>query len=133
MHTDWLVGPSQAAADNGGAADRSNVPKLAELVAKPQSDDDRSTSLRPLARSILSRSTYRCLMPTPVDVRIFRVTPTIIAVLDYSKGSDTQISLPAKRIAVDPVTKWSDGTAGRRRNVRQTFAYAIACGSATIV
>ncbi len=25
-------------------------------------------------------------MPTPEDVRIFRVTPTIISVLDYSKG-----------------------------------------------
>ncbi len=25
-------------------------------------------------------------MPTPGDVRIFRVTPTIISVLDYSKG-----------------------------------------------
>ena len=25
-------------------------------------------------------------MPTPQDVRIFRVTPTVISVLDYSKG-----------------------------------------------
>jgi hypothetical protein len=25
-------------------------------------------------------------MPTPDDVRIFRVTPTVISVLDYSKG-----------------------------------------------
>ncbi len=25
-------------------------------------------------------------MPTPADVRIFRVTPSIISVLDYSKG-----------------------------------------------
>ena len=25
-------------------------------------------------------------MPTPADVRIFRVTPTVISVLDYSKG-----------------------------------------------
>lgn len=25
-------------------------------------------------------------MPTPEDVRIFRVTPTVISVLDYSKG-----------------------------------------------
>ena len=25
-------------------------------------------------------------MPTPRDVRIFRVTPTVISVLDYSKG-----------------------------------------------
>jgi len=25
-------------------------------------------------------------MPTPKDVRIFRVTPTVISVLDYSKG-----------------------------------------------
>jgi hypothetical protein len=24
--------------------------------------------------------------PTPADVRIFRVTPTVISVLDYSKG-----------------------------------------------
>jgi len=25
-------------------------------------------------------------MPTPADVRIFRVTPTVVSVLDYSKG-----------------------------------------------
>ncbi|HSV45504.1 MAG TPA: pyridoxamine 5'-phosphate oxidase family protein, partial [Ramlibacter sp.] len=25
-------------------------------------------------------------MPTPADVRIFRVTPTVISVLDYTKG-----------------------------------------------
>jgi nitroimidazol reductase NimA-like FMN-containing flavoprotein (pyridoxamine 5'-phosphate oxidase superfamily) len=25
-------------------------------------------------------------MPTPADVRVFRVTPTVISVLDYSKG-----------------------------------------------
>jgi hypothetical protein len=25
-------------------------------------------------------------MPTPADVRIFRVTPTVISLLDYSKG-----------------------------------------------
>ena len=25
-------------------------------------------------------------LPTPADVRIFRVTPTVISVLDYSKG-----------------------------------------------
>jgi hypothetical protein len=25
-------------------------------------------------------------MPSPDDVRIFRVTPTVISVLDYSKG-----------------------------------------------
>jgi len=25
-------------------------------------------------------------MPTPEDVKIFRVTPTVISVLDYSKG-----------------------------------------------
>jgi len=25
-------------------------------------------------------------MPSPADVRIFRVTPTVISVLDYSKG-----------------------------------------------
>ena len=25
-------------------------------------------------------------MPTPEEVRIFRVTPTVISVLDYSKG-----------------------------------------------
>jgi hypothetical protein len=25
-------------------------------------------------------------MPTPADIRIFRVTPMVISVLDYSKG-----------------------------------------------
>jgi hypothetical protein len=25
-------------------------------------------------------------MPTPADVRIFRVTPTVISVLDYAQG-----------------------------------------------
>ncbi len=31
-------------------------------------------------------------MPTPVDVRIFRATPLVISVLDYSKGfADTDL------------------------------------------
>jgi hypothetical protein len=34
-------------------------------------------------------------MPTPDDVRIFRVTPKVISVLDYSKGfGHTDLATP---------------------------------------
>jgi hypothetical protein len=37
-------------------------------------------------------------MPTPADVWIFRVTPTVISVLDYSKGfGHTDLVTAAKR------------------------------------
>jgi hypothetical protein len=32
-------------------------------------------------------------MPTPADVRMFRVTPMVISVLDYSKGFGHTISV----------------------------------------
>jgi hypothetical protein len=42
-------------------------------------------------------------MPTPDDVRIFRVTPAVISVLDYSKGfghTDLVAAEPAARTAL---------------------------------
>ena len=42
--------------------------------------------LRLLMRKYPQQSSIPLPMPTPADVRIFRVRPTVISVLDYSKG-----------------------------------------------
>lgn len=36
-------------------------------------------------------------LPTPADVRIFRLTPTVISLLDYSKGLATPVLSRAER------------------------------------
>jgi hypothetical protein len=43
-------------------------------------------ALRLLMRKYPPQDALPLPMPTPADVRIFRVTPTVISVLDYSKG-----------------------------------------------
>jgi hypothetical protein len=43
-------------------------------------------ALRLLLRKYPSQDALPLPLPTPADVRIFRVTPTVISVLDYSKG-----------------------------------------------
>jgi PPOX class probable F420-dependent enzyme len=43
-------------------------------------------ALRLLLRKYPPQDALPLPMPTPADVRIFRVTPTVISVLDYSKG-----------------------------------------------
>jgi len=42
--------------------------------------------LRMLPSKYPEQSSLPVAMPTPSDVKIFRVTPTVISVLDYSKG-----------------------------------------------
>ena len=43
-------------------------------------------ALRLLMQKYPKQESLPLPMPTPADVRIFRVTPTVISVLDYSKG-----------------------------------------------
>jgi hypothetical protein len=43
-------------------------------------------ALRMLMLKYPQQSSVPLPMPTPADVRIFRVTPKVISVLDYSKG-----------------------------------------------
>ena len=43
-------------------------------------------ALRMLMRKYPQQGSLPLPMPTPADVRIFRVTPTVISLLDYSKG-----------------------------------------------
>jgi nitroimidazol reductase NimA-like FMN-containing flavoprotein (pyridoxamine 5'-phosphate oxidase superfamily) len=43
-------------------------------------------ALRLLMLKYPQQATMSLPMPTPADVRIFRVTPTVISVLDYTKG-----------------------------------------------
>jgi hypothetical protein len=44
------------------------------------------TVLRMLMAKYPPQGNLPLAMPTPADVRIFHVTPTVISVLDYSKG-----------------------------------------------
>lgn len=43
-------------------------------------------ALRLLMQKYPQQDSLPLPMPTPTDVRIFRVTPTVISVLDYTKG-----------------------------------------------
>jgi nitroimidazol reductase NimA-like FMN-containing flavoprotein (pyridoxamine 5'-phosphate oxidase superfamily) len=48
--------------------------------------DEANKVLRMLPQKYPEQTPMPVPMPTPEDVRIFRVTPTVISVLDYSKG-----------------------------------------------
>ncbi len=48
--------------------------------------DEASKVLRMLPQKYPEQVSLPVAMPSPEDVRIFRVTPTVISVLDYSKG-----------------------------------------------
>jgi nitroimidazol reductase NimA-like FMN-containing flavoprotein (pyridoxamine 5'-phosphate oxidase superfamily) len=48
--------------------------------------DEANRVLRMLPLKYPEQGSLPVEMPTPDDVRIFRVTPTVISVLDYSKG-----------------------------------------------
>lgn len=48
--------------------------------------DEANKVLRMLPLKYPEQNPIPVPMPTPEDVRIFRVTPTVISVLDYSKG-----------------------------------------------
>jgi len=59
------------------------------MAAHAQAVVDRAEAekvLRMLPLKYPEQTSLPVAMPTPADVRIFRVTPTVIAVLDYSKG-----------------------------------------------
>jgi nitroimidazol reductase NimA-like FMN-containing flavoprotein (pyridoxamine 5'-phosphate oxidase superfamily) len=59
------------------------------MAARAQAVTDRAEAekvLLMLPRKYPEQALMPGPMPTPEDVRIFRVTPTVISVLDYSKG-----------------------------------------------
>ena len=59
------------------------------MAARAQAVVDRTESqkaLRLLMVKYPQQAAMPLPMPTPADVRIFRVTPMIVSVLDYSKG-----------------------------------------------
>ena len=55
----------------------------AQAVVDPT---EAETALRLLMLKYPQQASIPLPMPTPADVRIFRVTPMVISVLDYSKG-----------------------------------------------
>ena len=55
----------------------------AQAVVDPK---EAEKALRLLMLKYPQQASLPLPMPTPADVRIFRVTPTVISVLDYSKG-----------------------------------------------
>ena len=55
----------------------------AQVVVDPA---EAETALRLLMLRYPQQASIPLPMPTPADVRIFRVTPMVISVLDYSKG-----------------------------------------------
>ena len=55
----------------------------AQVVLDPTEADK---ALRLLMRKYPPQAAMPLPMPTPADLRIFRVTPTVVSVLDYSKG-----------------------------------------------
>ena len=61
------------------------------MAARAEAVVDRAEAEKALRLLILKYPVQKTLpsslpMPTPEDVRIFRLTPTVISVLDYSKG-----------------------------------------------
>ncbi|HZM33116.1 MAG TPA: pyridoxamine 5'-phosphate oxidase family protein [Burkholderiales bacterium] len=59
------------------------------MAARAQAVGDRAEqekALQLLMRKYPQQTGLPLSMPSPADVRIFRVTPTVISVLDYSKG-----------------------------------------------
>lgn len=61
------------------------------MAARAQAVDDRAEAEKALHLLMQKYPEQKSLpaslpMPTPDDVRIFRLTPTVISVLDYSKG-----------------------------------------------
>jgi nitroimidazol reductase NimA-like FMN-containing flavoprotein (pyridoxamine 5'-phosphate oxidase superfamily) len=55
----------------------------AQVVTDPKEGEK---ALRLLMQKYPQQDSLPLPMPTPEDVRIFRVTPTVISVLDYSEG-----------------------------------------------
>lgn len=59
---------------------------MAARAQKVVDRDKANTVLRMLPLKYPENISLPMAMPTPEDVHIFRVTPTVISVLDYSKG-----------------------------------------------
>lgn len=59
------------------------------MAARAEAVTDRAEAenvLRMMPQKYPEQVSFSLAMPKPEDVRIFRVTPTVISVLDYSKG-----------------------------------------------
>lgn len=96
----FLCGPDSQKAANLARDDRVSLtidhdtPQVMQIsglsmAAHAQAVVDRAEAERVLRMLPLKYPEQESLpvpMPTPDDVRIFRVTPTVISVLDYSKG-----------------------------------------------
>jgi PPOX class probable F420-dependent enzyme len=96
----FLCGPDSQKAANLARDDRVSLtidhdtPQVMEITglsmaARAQVVTDPAEAekvLRLLMLKYSQQSSIPLPMPTPADVRIFRVTPMVISVLDYSKG-----------------------------------------------
>ena len=96
----FLCGPDSQKAANLARDDRVSLtidhdtPQVMEITglsmaARAQVVEDRTEAekaLRLLMLKYPQQASIPLPMPTPGDVRIFRVTPMVISVLDYSKG-----------------------------------------------
>ncbi len=96
----FLCGPDSQKAANLARDDRVSLtidhdtPQVMEITglsmaARAQVVDDPAEAdkaMRLLMLKYPEQASIPLPMPTPADVRIFRVTPMVISVLDYSKG-----------------------------------------------
>src|SRR5512144_546365 len=96
----FLCGPDSQKANNLARDDRVSLtidhdtPQVMEITglsmaARAQVVVDATeaeTALRLLMLKYPQQASIPLPMPSPKDVRIFRVTPTVISVLDYTKG-----------------------------------------------
>ena len=106
----FLCGPDSQKAANLARDDRVSLtvdhdtPQVMEITglsmaARAQAVVDSAEAEKALRLLMLKYPEQASLplpMPTPADVRIFRVTPTVISVLDYSKGFGIPISSLAR-------------------------------------
>ena len=106
----FLCGPDSQKAANLARDDRVSLtidhdtPQVMEITglsmaARAQAVLDPAEAekvLRMLLLKYPSRCSLPVPMPTPAEVRIFRVTPTVISVLDTPRASHTPISSPAQ-------------------------------------
>ena len=96
----FLCGPESQKAQNLARDNRVSLtidhdtPQVMEITglsmaARAKAVTDPAECERALRRLMLRYPEQKSLplpIPSPADVRIFRVTPTVISVLDYSKG-----------------------------------------------
>jgi len=96
----FLCGPDSQKATNLARDDRVSLtidhdtPQVMEITGLSMAahaeavvdSTEAEKALRLLLLKYPQQASIPLPMPTPADVRIFRVTPTVISVLDYSKG-----------------------------------------------